>query len=126
MDIHASPVFNIGDVIALQLQTLNKLYIEPSSNNNWQYKISKADFYELDGKYIVIKKLADKVSRVSRIEPTTRDIWPYFELYDKIFDQIPKIGDINDLNVVKFRDGMQFSESFFSEGRMSYYKKENM
>jgi len=122
INLYTKPIFNIGDVIALQLQTLNKPYFEPREDNNWHHSISEDDFRALDGKYIVIRKIADEVSYISQVEPAVCDIWPQFQLYSKVFDGVPDISDVINLSVVKFKDH-RFPESFTCPGSMFYFRK---
>jgi len=123
LDMYTKPIFEVGDIIAFQLQTLNKRFIEPNDKNNWQYKITEEDFYKLNGKYLVIRKVADRISYTSRIEEKAKDIWPVFELYNEIFDEIPKLDDIIELDVVNFSNGTHLNKSFYCEGNMFYFRK---
>ncbi|MCL2677748.1 MAG: hypothetical protein FWE85_01690 [Clostridiales bacterium] len=109
------PIFNTGDIIAFQLQTLDKQY----ANDN--IKISEEDFKALNGKYIAVRKIRDMVSWKSSIEPAVRDIWPEFQLYDNIFDEVPALEDVIKSGFAKMRnrsDGL-----FYCEGSMFYFKR---
>ncbi|MCL2563314.1 MAG: hypothetical protein FWE08_04690 [Oscillospiraceae bacterium] len=120
--LYMKPIFEIGDIITFQLQTADKTYTGEKAN------VSETDFKEADGKYIVIRKIADKVSYTSVIEPAVRDIWPIFQLYDGIFDELPKPEDVMYLKSAKFilplfLGGDNPDGIFGCEGSLFYFKK---
>ena len=83
IDLYMTPIFEKGDIIALQLKTADKYYLPKDSH------FSEEFFKECDGKWIVFRKLWDNVSYTSSIVPEVKDIWPIFQLYGKIFDECP-------------------------------------
>ena len=87
---HLNPVFQTGDLVAIQLQTANKYYMKYCC-------ISEDEFRKLNGKYVVIRKVADKVNHISSIYPELKEYWAIFQLYEKIFDTCPNIDAIKDI-----------------------------
>ncbi len=53
--LYLNPIFETGDLIAIQLQTENKHYIQNSP-------FSEEEFRNFNGKYVVLRKVTDKVS----------------------------------------------------------------
>lgn len=80
--LYLNPIFETGDLIAIQLQTENKHYIQNSP-------FSEEEFRNFNGKYVVLRKVTDKVSYASAIEPRVKDHWAVFQLYGKVFDTCP-------------------------------------
>ncbi len=114
VDFYTKPVFDNGDIIAFQLKTSDKFY-------TGHCKINEIDFRKMDGKYVAIRKIANHVSYVSSIEPAVSDIWPVFQLYDKVFDEVPQFEDVIELryaNTEHDSDGL-----FYCEGSMYFFKK---
>ena len=114
VNLYIKPIFEIGDVITFQLQTLDKIYVKE------KYNISEEYFRSLHGKYIAFRKIINNVSYVSEIAPEVRDIWPVFQLYDKIFDEIPTLEEVIGLNVSKIKNGM-----IITAGSLFYFRKRN-
>lgn len=121
------PIFKIGDVVTFQLQTADKAYKEGGVTHiGGRKNVSEKEFKEADGKYVVARKIGDRVSWTSVIEPAVRDIWPVFQLYSKVFDEPPKLEDVMHLSAVDFPlrydtgnpDGL-----FLCEGSLSYFRK---
>ena len=120
------PIFNIGDVIALQLQTKDKPYFPNSGQKfgGWRHRLSETTFRELTGKYIVIRKVDDYISFTSEIEPTVQDIYAVFELYDTVFDNVPSLEEIDGLNTIEFPDHYEDPcMHFICKGSMFYFRK---
>ena len=117
IDLHTTPVFEKGDIIALQLKTADKHYLPEDS------LFSEELFRACDGKWIVLRKLWDDVSYTSRIVPEVKNIWPMFQLYGKIFDECPCAEQLNGLPFAKCKYGKH--GIFGTEGSMFYFKKRN-
>ena len=113
-NLHLKPIFQTGDLIALQLKTLDKYYPAHA-------KFSETLFRDYDGKYIVLRKAGDKVNQYSCIEPQLKDYWAVFQLYNRIFDTCPNAEQLKDIPFVPTRDGTVF----ISESSMLYLKKRN-
>jgi len=125
IDMYTKPIFNVGDVVAIQFKTLDSFYCE-AEGTGWYHRLNEPEYRALDGKYMVIKKVSDHISFTSQIEPAVRDIWPTFELYDTVFDNVPSLKDIEDLGVIEFPTHHQAPcKSFICEGSMFYFKKRN-
>lgn len=118
INLYMTPIFEKGDVIAMQLKTLDKYYLPEYSH------FSENFFKECDGKWIVLRKLWDNVSYTSSIVPKVKDIWPIFQLYGKIFDECPSIEQLNGIKWAKNKYGKHGVYS--TEGSMFYLKKRNV
>ena len=81
MPFEDSP-FEAGDLIALRLNTMDSAYDEAC-------RIPEKAFRALNGKYIVVRKLGDRVGRTLAVEPSVQDRYPVFELYRNTFDRLP-------------------------------------
>jgi len=132
IDMYIKPVIVLGDVLALQLQTLDKPYLDLNDNIWCGCKISEEDFRALSGKYVAVIKVADHVSYTSKIEPKVRNIWPHFRLYKKIFNDTPSPEDLVDLDLAVFTelcgpgpkaDVLRTNETFYCEGSIFYFRK---
>ena len=84
LNLHTKPIFQTGDLISLQLKTLDKHYPAHS-------KLGEDVFRGYDGKYIVLRKAGDKINQFSSIEPQLKDYWAKFQLYSAIFDECPTV-----------------------------------
>lgn len=124
--LYLNPVFEPGDLVAFQLQTSGKVYL-PNSNFTEDY------FRGCHGKYIVARKVTDKVSYTSRVEPNVRDIWPIFELYGKVFDRCPTAADLEGVPIANVAihpsskwwgiNDQCCRGTFLCEGGMFYFRK---
>lgn len=117
IDLFMNSIFETGDMVAIQLQTLNKHYIANEVNFDEQ------TFRDFDGKYIVMRKVTDHISYHSDIEPNVRDIYSVFQLYAKVFDECPSMEQLKDVpwaNTRREHNGM-----FACESSMYYFKKRN-
>lgn len=85
--LYLSPIFETGDLVAIQLQTAGKRYMETSP-------FSEEFFRECDGKYVVLRKVTDHISYTSSVEPSVKDHWAIFQLYGKIFDHCPSADEL--------------------------------
>ena len=113
-NLHMKPIFQTGDLIALQLKTLDKNYPAHS-------KLGEDVFRGYDGKYIVVRKVGDKVNQYSSIEPQLKDYWAKFQLYNAIFDECPSAEQLRNVPFVPTRD----NSTFTSESSLFHLKKRN-
>ena len=113
-NIHMKPIFQTGDLIALQLKTLDKHY--PANS-----KLGEDVFRGYDGKYIVVRKVGDGVNQYSSIEPQLKDYWAKFQLYNAIFDECPSAEQLRNVPFVPTRD----NSTFTSESSLFHLKKRN-
>ena len=113
-NLHMKPIFQTGDLIALQLKTLDKHYPAHS-------KLGEDIFRGYDGKYIVVRKVGDEVNQYSSIEPQLKDYWAKFQLYNAIFDECPSAEQLRNVPFVPTRD----NSTFTSESSLFHLKKRN-
>ena len=113
-NLHTQPIFKTGDLIALQLKTLDKHYPAYS-------RLGEDIFRNYDGKYIVLRKAGDEVNQYSSIEPQLKDYWAKFQLYNAIFDECPTTEQLDKVPFVPTRDNTTFT----SESSLFHLKKRN-
>ena len=111
-NLHMKPIFQTGDLVALQLKTLDKHYPAHS-------KLGEDIFKGYDGKYIVLRKVGDEISQYSSIEPQLKDYWAKFQLYNAIFDDCPSAEQLRNVPFVPTRD----NSTFTSESSLFHLKK---
>lgn len=128
LKLFLSPVFETGDIVAIQLQTADKRYMDNSC-------FSEKFFRQCDGKYIVMRKIKDHISYTSEIEPSVKDHWAIFQLYEKVFDNIPTVKELKRIpwaNASRTHRGTYkedfirsnpFNGLFICESSMFYFKK---
>lgn len=119
ISLHTEPVFETGDIIAMQLRTKDKPYTAEASRHK---EMTDEEFHALDGKYILIQKIRDEIDYTSVIEPNVKDIWPVFRLFNKIFDEPPAEVDLSELEDACFIDH-RVTPLFCTDGGMGRYKK---
>lgn len=115
IDLHMTPIFEVGDLIAIQLKTSDKHYLDKS-------KFTEETFRSCDGKYVVLRKVCDDISYTSCVEPNVRDIWIRFQLYKKVFDSLPTVDQ---LKQIPWANTENTNGSFICESSMFYFKKRN-
>lgn len=113
-NIHMKPIFQTGDLVALQLKTLDKHYPAYS-------QLEEDVFRGCDGKYIVLRKVGDEVEPYSAIEPQFQDYWARFQLYDAIFEECPTAEQLKNVPIVPTSD----NGTFTSESSLFHLKKRN-
>lgn len=116
INLHLSPIFDIGDVVAFQLKTADKTYIPHDSRFNKDF------FNDANGKYVVVRKLEDHISYRSSIVPEIADHWAVFQLYSKIFDTLP---DISEMATIGWANTGDAQGTFICESSLFYFKKRN-
>lgn len=126
LDLYLTPIYEAGDVVAIQLQTADKHYIAKS-------RFSEPFFRDCDGKYLVLRKVTDLISYTSVIEPRVNDYWAVFQLYGKVFDRIPTAEELESTpwaDPIKRRRSSPYvsrdlpvSGLFFCESSMYYFRK---
>lgn len=118
IDLHMTPIFEIGDIIAIQLKTDDKTYLPKDGS------FDETFFRNCHNKWVVLRKIEDSVSYYSAIVPEVRDIWPYFQLYGKIFDDCPTFDQLKNIPWAKCFFGAQFG-TYGCEGSIYYFKRRN-
>jgi hypothetical protein len=112
VSLHTKTIFEVGDVVAFKLVTSDKTFTEHCTLN-------KSFFESMDGKYVLVRKVADNVSYTSSIEPSIKDIWPIFQLFDIYCDTVPDLSIVEGLSFAKISQCGLFS----CEGSMFYFNK---
>lgn len=120
---YTKPIFQTGDVIVIKLKTLDKIY-NPKVNKNLK-EITLEDFKSYHDKYVVLLKAHDCISYTSSIVPEVKDIWPYFKIYNKVFDEFPTMKELEKIDFVETKDHIFKNkiDMFMTEGSISYFKK---
>ena len=126
VNLYLNPIFETGDIIAIQLQTADKHYIAKSN-------FSERFFRECDVKYVAMRKVADKISYTSSIEPRVKDYWAVFQLYGKVFETVPTMEELESTpwadplkknrNSHYVTKNLPINGLFFCESSMFYFKK---
>lgn len=119
-NVHLEPIFNVGDIIAIQLQTAGKSYTEAED-----YPLSEEEFHSFDGKWVLIKSLGCFSSWSSYIVPEIKDYWARFRLFDGIYDTVPTEIDPSTLKKAQIMSGFRITSDFTCESNMFYFKKRN-
>lgn len=124
INLYMKPIFEIGDVVAFQLQTTDKTYLSKNSRGWLKSRFTEEYFHSCDGKWVVIRKAYDHVSYQSAIVPEVQDIFPHFQLYAALFDECPTMEMLNGIPWAntKYNPGLGV---FYTEGSLSYLKKRN-
>ena len=117
IDLYMTPVFEAGDVIALQLQTEKKHYVQEKSN------FSEEFFRACHGKWVALRKVCDEISYQSKIVPEVKDIWPYFQLYGELFDACPAMADLKKVPFAKAENNP--GGVFGTEGNVRLFQRRN-
>ncbi len=115
---YTEKIFEPGDVIAVQLQTVGKPYTE-----NEQRPMSEAAFHALDGKYILMQLIECRSSWSSSIVPEVKDYWAHFRLFDGIYEEVPTEVDFAALRDAKIYVGSHISSTFVCESSLFYFKR---
>lgn len=121
-----NPIFETGDLVALQLQTSDKHYLD-------RFGFSEQFLRECHEKYVVLRKVADQISYTSAVEPAVKDHWAVFQLYGKVFDTIPAAEELahipwadpaKDLRKRSWvRKDLPVNGIFVCESSMFYFRK---
>ena len=119
MSVCTVPVFEVGDIIAMQLQTAGKTYTKIASLDR---PMTDEEFHSFDGKFILIRKIKDEISYTSAIEPNVRDISPVFQLFDGVYDEPPAEVKLSELKNAKFIL-MNDTPLFSTDGGSGRYRK---
>lgn len=124
INLYMKPIFEIGDVVAFQLQTADKTYLSENSRGWLKSRFTEEYFHSCDGKWVVMRKAYDHVSYQSAIVPEVQDIFPHFQLYAALFDECPTMEILNGIPWAntKYNPGLGV---FCTEGSLSYLKKRN-
>ena len=118
INLYLSSVFEVGDIVAFQLQTRDKTFLSSVS------QFDETFFREVDGKYIVIRKIEDHISYHSSIVPEVANHWIVFQLYSNIFDHLPDVSELQKIPWVRSEERNP-NGVFVCESSLFYFKKRN-
>ena len=124
INLYMKPIFEIGDVVAFQLQTTDKTYLSKNSRGWLKSRFTEEYFHSCDGKWVVIRKAYDHVYYQSAIVPEVQDIFPHFQLYAALFDECPTMEMLNGIPWANTEHNPGLGV-FCTEGSLSYLKKRN-
>ena len=116
--LYLESVFEVGDVVAFRLKTADKPYIPEMYGKKTHF--DEAFFKACDGKYVVMRKAKDDISYRSKVVPEVADHWIIFQLYGKIFDEVPTMEELFSVGWAHSEDG---NGVFFCESSLFYFKK---
>ncbi len=116
--LYLSSVFDAGDVVAFQLKTADKPYLSEVCGRKVDF--DEAFFKACDGKYVVARKVDDHISYRSHLVPEVANHWIIFQLYGKIFDEIPTMEELTSVGWAHTDDG---NGVFLCESNLYYFKK---
>ncbi len=119
-NVYTERIFEDGDIIAVQLQTVEKPYTEQDS-----HPLSEETFHSLDGKYILMQLLDCRASWTSIIVPEVKDYWANFRLFDGFYDNVPENMDVSLLKDAMIHHGTEISSVFTCESNMFYFERRN-
>lgn len=119
-NVHTERIFENGDIVAVQLQTEGKPYIEHDEK-----PISEDEFRAVDGKYVLMQLIDCYASWSSKIVPEVKDYWACFRLFDGIFETIPENIDFSELKEAEIHQSYRISSLFTCESNMFYFKRRN-
>ncbi len=119
-NVHTERIFNDGDIIAVQLQTIEKQYTEQESK-----PISEKDFHSFNGKYVLMQLVNCYASWTSSIVPEVKDYWACFRLFDGFYDAVPEHVDSKSLKDALIHQGGKLSSVFTCESNMFYFRRRN-
>ncbi len=117
-NVHTEDIFEVGDIVAVQLQTKGKNYSE-----NDIKPLTAEEFAAADGKYIVMQKIKTHASWSSAIVPQVKDYWVIFRLLDGIYDTVPELKDIDIQKNAIVQAGSNISPLFYCESSLFYFKR---
>jgi hypothetical protein len=116
--LNLESVFEVGDVVAFRLKTADKSYIPEPYGKKAHF--DEAFFKACDGKYVVMRKAKDDISYRSMVVPEVADHWIIFQLYGKIFEEIPTMEELSTVGWAHSEDG---NGVFLCESSLYYFKR---
>ncbi len=119
-NVHMEKIFEVGDLVAVQLQTANKKYT--ASNEK---VMTEEEFRAMDGKYVLMQHVGCHASWYSKVVPEVKDYWAHFRLFDGVWDEPPTDVDPATLEDAILHEGSKFSSVFYCECNMHYFRRRN-
>ncbi|NLG05889.1 MAG: hypothetical protein GX567_19000 [Clostridia bacterium] len=120
LSLCTKPVFELGDIIAMQLQTADKPYTIRAAQHR---DMTDEEFHSFDGKYIVFRKVYDCISYTSAVEPNVKDIWPVFQLFDGVYDEPPLTIELSEMENAHLAEHDFVTSLFLTDGEMRRFHK---
>lgn len=114
-------------MIALRLITANTP--EETDYLKQIYNYSRKEYLALDGHWIVLRKVGDKTSWQSAVDPSVANIWPCYQLYSAVFEELPTMDDLAGVPYAKTLHTQddcipQRNDTLFtSSNTMTWYRK---
>ena len=125
--IQPKPLFEAGDVIAMQLLTANAP--EETPQLKWDYSYDRTEYLALDKHWIALRKVGDEVSWRSEVDPSIGNLWPCYQLYASVFPACPTIAGLTGIPFAKTLHTQddhipqQNDTLFTSNNTMTWYRK---
>lgn len=126
--IQTKPLFETGDVIAMQLDTT----IAAFEGNPYRslFPFSEEAFRALHGMWFVLRKVGDDISWRSSVDPTVCDIWPCFQMYKCVSPVCPTVESLQKMPFARIPDEKRFiqplsSTIFISDNTRTGYRRRN-
>lgn len=127
--IQTNPLFETGDVIAMQLDTT----VAAISNNPWRrfFPFTEETFRSLNGMWFVLRKVGDHISWRSSVDPTVCDVWPCFQMYKYVSPVCPTLEMLKDIPFARTPARKQYGKAlsdtvFVSSHTRTGYRRRNM
>lgn len=108
LKLYQKPVFQVGDVVAVQLHTQGKPFYSGYG------ELPESVFQTADGHWMLLRKVRDQLSWRSAVVPEVRDIWPNFEVFDFCGPEMPTMKDFRQARVIDVVTG---------DGTMPVYRR---
>ncbi len=118
LGFRTKPVFETGDLVAMQIQTTGKKYFP-------YCKCSEDEFRSYNGYYVVLRKVANDITSPSSIVPEVKDYWAVFQIYQKLFDHCPNPNELEGVPFSPVTSGIYPSVdgTFICESSMLHFKR---
>lgn len=122
VSLRPDDVFTDGEVIAIELKTDDKKYIQ---NNDDSAVISDEKFLAYNKKLVVIQKVCSEVTSRSFVVPEVYERTVYFRLFEGTYSSVEEIN-IDALKAIPImEDGNYIHLCFRLDNNMSKFKKRN-
>lgn len=126
--IQTKPLFDAGDVIAMQLDTT----IAAFEGNPYRsrFPFSEEVFRSLHGMWFVLRKVGDDISWRSNVDPSVCDVWPCFQMYKCVSPVCPTVESLEKKPFARIPDEKRFikpfsSTIFISDNTHTGYRRRN-
>lgn len=117
-NVHMEKIFEVGDLVAVRLQTAKKKYTAQSER-----PMTEEEFRAMDGKYVLMQHVGCYASWYSKVVPEVKDYWAHFRLFDGVWDEPPEGIDPSALKDAALHEGGKFSSVFYCECNMHYFRR---